>query len=313
MIDRVYAMDAIVGESEAMRNVRSMIAAAAPTALSVLVTGPTGSGKELVARALHEVSGRRGSLVAFNVCAIGEAVFEAALFGHVRGAFTGAFADAPGFLREADGGTVFLDEIGAVGSPQQAKLLRAIETGEFRPVGARSDARSDFRVVSATNDRIDSLVQEGRFRADLAHRVAAVTIRVPSLAERREDVALLAAHFASRFSGGNAIGESSALRRLEEAEWPGNVRELKNVVEWALTLGGGLLSIAAVEMALATRARDQVVAAAIGDRQSLRAALDRHEWHVPSAARELGVDRATVYRRMKRFGVRPPMPEAAGF
>src|SRR3954470_19051267 len=193
---------AIVGDSSAIQQLRALIATVAPTRLPVLVEGPTGSGKELVAAALHQASGRRGRLVAFNVCAIGDALFEDALFGHVRGAFTGAANDSAGFLREADAGTVFLDEISGLPWALQAKLLRAVETGEFRPVGAARDARSDFRVVAATNEHLDDLVECGRFRADLKHRIGGVVISVPTLAERVDDIPDLTRYFARRATGG---------------------------------------------------------------------------------------------------------------
>jgi len=166
--------------------------------------------------------------MAFNVCAISDAMFEDALFGHVRGAFTGAVSDSPGLLRKADQGTAFFDEISVLAAGMQVKLLRAIETGAFRAVGGCRDARSDFRVV-ATNEPLDALVATGRFRAELAHRIGGIVIHLPSLAERAEDVPVLVRHF---LRTGNGVGvHDSALRLLEEHPWPGNVRELRQVVE----------------------------------------------------------------------------------
>jgi DNA-binding NtrC family response regulator len=171
------AADALlIGEAPAVRRLRRTVERIAPSRLPVLIEGPTGSGKELVAELLHQRSGRRGELVAFNVCAIGETMFEDALFGHVRGAYTGASGDAPGFLREAHGGTVFLDEIGGLPPLLQPKLLRALETGVFRPIGSARDSTSDFRLVSATNDGIESLVAAGRVRADIAHRLSGFVV-----------------------------------------------------------------------------------------------------------------------------------------
>ena len=205
----------------------------APLSLPVLLQGPTGSGKELVARALHAGSGRSGRFVAFNVCAIAETMFEDALFGHVRGAFSGAVMDAPGYLREADRGSLFLDEIGALSLAAQPKLLRAIELKEFRPVGARDDRRSDFRVIAATNERISRLVELDRFRVDLAHRLSAVIIDVPSLSQRVDDIPLLVEHFACSVRPALAVSPFSvaAVQRLQSQEWSGNVRELRAVVE----------------------------------------------------------------------------------
>src|SRR6185436_15443756 len=191
----VLTLSSLLGESPVMCRVRALIAMVAPTRLPVLVHGATGTGKEIVAAAIHAESGRRGAFVAFNVCAIGDSMFEDALFGHVRGAYTGAVQDAQGFLREANSGTAFFDEISGLALPLQAKLLRAIELGVFRPIGARHDATSDFRVVAATNEHIHDLVANGRFRADLAHRLGGVVIDLPPLAERVEDIGLLARHF----------------------------------------------------------------------------------------------------------------------
>jgi DNA-binding NtrC family response regulator len=188
--------DLLVGESAVMVRLRDLVLRLAPARLPVLVQGPTGAGKELVAQALHRASGRKGRCVAFNACAIPDAMFEDALFGHVRGAFSGASHDHTGYLGEANGGTVFMDEIGSLGIDAQAKLLRAVETRVFRPVGARRDQESDFRLVTATNVRLGDLVGTGRFRPDLAHRISAAVITVPALAEHPEDIPALAEHFA---------------------------------------------------------------------------------------------------------------------
>jgi two-component system NtrC family response regulator len=303
--------ESIVGESAAVRRLRTLIAVAAPTQLPVLVQGPTGAGKELVAAALHAASGRRGRFVPFNVCAIGDSMFEDALFGHVRGAYTGAFTDAPGFLREADGGTVFLDEVSGLQPMLQVKLLRAIETGEFRPIGAKHDVHSEFRVVTATNERLEQLIAEHRFRVDLAHRIGGVVIDVPPLAERLEDIPLLVRHFLDRAGAAHVSVTPEALARLCAHDWPGNVRELKKTVEWAAALIGEELAPEAVDCALAqwshaAPANDSIAV----ERQLLRHTLERHHWNTLSAARELGVHRATLYRRMKRLRLAVP-PETS--
>lgn len=296
---------AIVGESEPVRKLRALIAAVARTRLPVLIQGPTGAGKELVAVALHAASGRRGAFVAFNVCAITDSMFEDTLFGHVRGAFTGAFNDAAGFLREADGGTAFFDEVSGLAGPLQAKLLRAVETGVFRPVGARRDATSDFRVIAATNERVDSLVAKGVFRADFAQRLGAVTVHVPSLAERLEDLPLLVRHFLDRCGSVQVRVDRDIIALLERHTWPGNVRELRHVVEWAAALSNGHLGADAVRVALAQRrnALAHIVDASAAERTRLRDALDQFGWNTERAARFLGVHRATLYRRMKRRGL----------
>jgi DNA-binding NtrC family response regulator len=297
----------IIGESLAIRQLRELIALAAPSRLAVLVQGPTGAGKELVAAALHAASGRSGPLVPFNVCAIGESVFEDALFGHVRGAYTGAVSDTPGLLREAHGGTVFLDEISGLQLALQAKLLRAVETRAFRPVGATHDVRSDFRVVAATNERLDLLVAERRFRADLAHRISGVVIHVPPLVERLEDVPLLVRHFLDRAGFTHTTVTRDAIVRLQAYDWPGNVRELEHTVEWAAVLSAPVLGKEAVEAALAQRTAGVAPAMPSVERRALQQLLERHRWNTESAARELGIHRATLYRRMKRLRLSVPM------
>ncbi|MEP6733822.1 MAG: sigma 54-interacting transcriptional regulator [bacterium] len=297
-------MSCIIGNSRAVQGLRALIEVAAPSHLPVLIQGPTGAGKELVAAALHSASGRAGRFVAFNVCAIGDSMFEDALFGHVRGAFTGALSDSPGLLREADRGTVFFDEISGLHAPLQAKLLRAIELQEFRPVGANRDVRSAFRFIAATNEPIDRLVDAGRFRSDLAHRIGAVVIHVPPLVHRREDIRELALHFLSRDNTVGASIDDDAVRVLQHHTWPGNIRELKQVVEWACVLGGGRVSARVVELALSQRVVTERAVERVSDDAreyvELRALLDAHRWDTESAARALGVHRATLYRRMKR-------------
>lgn len=297
----------LIGESRVMRNLRALIATAAAVPLPVLIEGPTGAGKELVAGALHAQSGRRGRMVAINVCAVCDTMFEDALFGHVRGAFTGAVRDRLGFMREADAGTLFLDEIGGLTLPLQATLLRALETKQVRPVGGHHDVRADTRVIAATNEPMHALLAADRFRRDLAHRLMGVVIRVPSLRERAEDIDPLARHFLGQAGHPFARIAAGALRRLQAYPWPGNVRELRQVIEWSDALSGGCLSEQVIDQALAERggfgAGD---AACYLDRDELRDLLARHRWNTDSAARELGIHRATVYRRMKRLHLSPP-------
>jgi DNA-binding NtrC family response regulator len=302
---RSDALASIIGKSIAIRELRMLIARVAPTRLPVLIEGPTGAGKELVARALHALSGRRGSIIAFNVCAHPEALFEDALFGHVRGAFTSAIGESTGYLAQADGGTLFLDEIGGLALPLQAKLLRALETGEFRQVGASKDRRSDFRVVAAINEPIEEIVASGRFRADLAHRLAGLVIRVPALRDRIEDLPALAQHFVGNSTGlnGGVRLTRDALRALMAYDWPGNVRELRQIVERALALAtndaiGGSDVYAAMGKGMN------------GSKQlpggSARAFIDTLQnccWDTEDAADRLGIHRSTVYRRMKRLGL----------
>ena len=297
---------AIVGESALMRELRALIARVAPTRLPVLIEGPTGSGKELVAAQLHRASGRTGSLVAFNVCAIGETMFEDALFGHARGAYTGAIGESMGFLREANGGTAFFDEISGLPLPLQAKLLRAIETGVFRPIGAARDARSDFRPIAATNDDLAELVCDGRFRADLWHRLSGVVLRVPALVDRVDDIPLLARHFLG--AAGRVTDE--AMASLMSRAWPGNVRELRQVLEAARVFANGAIDAAAIDAAVANRSagssKPNSPARSLAERSELVAVLESAAWDTGRAASELGIHRATMYRRMKRHGIEIP-------
>ena len=294
----------LIGESAPMRELRALVARVGPTRLPVLIEGPTGSGKELVAAQLHRASGRSGALVAFNVCAIGESMFEDALFGHVRGAYTGAIGEAPGFLREANGGTAFFDEVSGLPLPLQAKLLRAIETGVFRPIGASRDARSDFRPIAATNDVLSALVRDGRFRADLWHRLSGVVLRVPPLVERVDDIPLLARHFATR--AGRAIS-GDALAVLATYGWPGNVRELRQVIDAAGVFADGAIDAAAIDAAISNRGSSGTgPARSLAERSELVAVLESAAWDTVRAASELGIHRATMYRRMKRHGIETP-------
>ncbi len=300
----------LIGESLAMRQLRTLICRIARTSLPVLIEGPTGSGKELVAQAIHSASGRPGKLVPFNVAAVGETLFEDALFGHVKGAFTGATASIPGHLVEAHRGTCFLDEIGALPHALQPKLLRAIETGNFRPLGARLDSSSDFRLVAATNEPVSRLVRLGRFREDLAFRLSGVVIDVPPLRDRTEDVPMLANHFAQSMACERkpVTFSAEAMLALQEREWRGNVRELKHTVERVIALADGPVVGAADVRARssATPSRPADVAGDERRRAQLRDVLTAVEWDTAKAAAMLGVDRTTVYRRMNRLGIAPP-------
>ncbi|MFL5605603.1 MAG: sigma 54-interacting transcriptional regulator [Gemmatimonadaceae bacterium] len=305
-MSQVDACRMLIGDSIPMRQLRAVIARVAASALPVLIEGETGAGKELVARALHQASGRGGALVSFNVCAIADTMFEDALFGHVRGAYTGAVQSAPGYLAEANGGTLFLDEISGLPSGSQAKLLRAIETKEFRPVGANADRRSDFRVVAASNESLASLVEAGRFRRDLSHRLGGIRLAVPALRERAEDIPALVHRFSAQCTvlGTEPVTFSeSALRRLQAYNWPGNVRELRYVVEAASTLAiRPMLGAEDVTPFLVAATGAPERRAAYHDQQLLTH-LEQSAWDINEAARRLGVHRATVYRRLKRLQV----------
>ncbi len=242
-------------------------------------------------------------------------MFEDALFGHVRGAYTGALADSLGFLREANGGTAFFDEISGLPLPLQAKLLRAIETGVFRPIGATRDARSDFRVVAATNERLTDLSARGVFRPDLRHRLSGVVIKVPSLAERVDDIPELARHFLRSASGTSGASVDPPLLHERAAEllmrtrWSGNVRELRQVIDTAAAFALGVVDEGEIVSALAHRSESPSVVLAFDDatgRGELVSALRESSWDVERAASRLGLHRATLYRRMKRHGIETP-------
>jgi DNA-binding NtrC family response regulator len=310
------ATELLIGDSPPMRQARALIERFGSTNLNVLLEGPTGSGKELAAQALHAASGRKGSMVAFNVCAIPDAMFEDALFGHVRGAFSGATADHRGYLREAHGGTVFLDEVSALAPQCQAKLLRAVETRQFRPVGASADQRSDFRLVSATNVQLGTLVTAGTFREDLAHRLATAVIRLPALRERMQDLpALVAGILAQVDPSGSLSLSAGALRPLLAHGWPGNVRELRSVLERAAALASDRV-IEQVDMQRALRHGSAVLE--LGplrhefSRRRVLIVLEGTAWNIEDAARELGVHRATLYRRIRRLGLTPDTDTAVG-
>ncbi len=237
----------MVGESESLKSIRDIINKVADTDARVLITGPNGSGKELVAHQIHEKSSRnRKSLVEVNCAAIPSELIESELFGHVKGSFTGAYKDKEGKFELADGGTIFLDEIGDMSLSAQAKVLRALQEGKITRVGGDKEIKVDVRVLAATNKNLRKEIEEGRFREDLYHRLAVIVIEVPGLNERREDIEQLVQHFSIQLSesSGTPVKEFSkeAIKILETYDWTGNIRELRNVVERMLILGGNPVS-----------------------------------------------------------------------
>lgn len=297
--------DLIVGVSPAIVALRERVLQLAPLGINVMIEGPTGTGKELVARALHQFSGRKGRLVATNVCAVNESVFENEFFGHKKGGYTGALSDAPGLLVEADGGTLFLDEISGLSLAMQAKLLRAVETGEFRPVGARADARSGFRTVSATNVPVERLVRVGQLRSDLRHRLAGVVVRTVALAERREDIPVLVEHLSFERCGARGRFSAAAMSYLERLDWGGNVRELRQFVDLAVELHPGVVSFPVARGLLADAMGEMPVPSIAMDTAHVRLQrmLIEHRGSKPDVARAMGVHLATVYRQIKRAGL----------
>lgn len=307
MIEHELA-DLIVGSSPVMRRLRETIASVGPTRLPVLILGPTGAGKELVAHGLHLASGRSGAFEPCNVSTLSPALFESVVFGHVRGAFTGAVHTSCGHLVKANGGTMFFDEIGALALETQPKLLRALDGYGFRPVGAARDCASDFRLVSATNEDLPAMVNTGRFRLDLWHRLAGVTLRVPSLSARLEDLPELTEHLLASRSAGNAKRRQvtgDALGALHRHTWRGNVRELAITLERACSFShGGAIDAAHIEAAIdhfdgiaRTHALRKV------GHQRLLAALRETGGDTLRAAHLLGISRPTVYRQLQSLGM----------
>jgi two-component system, NtrC family, nitrogen regulation response regulator NtrX len=233
----------MVGDSPALEQVRQLIAKVGPTPARVLITGENGTGKELVARGLHEASPRRDRpFVEVNCAAIPSELIESELFGHMKGSFTGAVADRAGKFEQADGGTLFLDEVGDMSLSVQAKLLRVLQEGMVTRIGGSKAIRVDVRVLAATNKDLDEEIAAGRFREDLLYRLNVVPIEVPTLGERPEDIPALVAHFVDQLSGGGVPRRRfsvDAIKELQNRSWPGNVRELRNAVERALILGAG--------------------------------------------------------------------------
>jgi DNA-binding NtrC family response regulator len=304
-----YRLDNVVGRSEAMLQVYKTAARVASTDATVLIQGESGTGKELVARAIHTASPRAaGPFVAVDCGAIAEGVLESELFGHARGAFTGAQVARRGLFEEAHHGTLFLDEIGDIGPNLQARLLRALQEGTIRRVGANEPIAVDVRVVAASNRDMEAAVKAGTFRADLYYRLHVVSIRIPPLRERREDIPLLAEHFAQKHGRAEGSAISPEARELLLAhDWPGNVRELENVIARALALNpSGVVLPEDLPDALRS-ARPAVAAAALpdtSDRPSLAELERRYASQVlletggnkTRAAEILGIDRKTLYR-----------------
>ena len=301
----------IVAVSEAMRDVMKAVGRLADSPATVLVTGETGTGKEIVARALHQF-GRRAarSFVAVNCAAIPAGLLESELFGHRRGAFTGAVADTPGSIRAADQGTLFLDEIGDMDAAMQAKLLRVLETREVVPVGGNRPVAVDVRIIAATHRHLAQHVAEGKFREDLYYRLGVVPLHLPPLRERLADILPLA----ERFLGRGRPLSAAAATRLLAYPWPGNVRELRNAIERAATLGRGRIVEASDLDFLGTagpgsQSRGTTLADAVAKLEArlIREALDAAGGNRAEAARQLGIHRQLLYEKLRRLA-----PELSG-
>jgi DNA-binding NtrC family response regulator len=299
----------LVAESPSMRRVLEVVQRVAPSDANVLVRGENGTGKGLLARALHASSRRAAkAIISVNIGGLSDSLFESELFGHVKGAFTDARQDRMGRFELADGGTLFLDEIANIGLTQQAKLLRVIESGEFERVGSSQTRRADVRLISATNAALEQEVQAGRFRQDLLFRLNTVQITIPPLRERREDIPPLASQFLARFAKRyrkDITGfQAAAMKAMLEHPWSGNVRELEHAVERAVLMSNAA-QITRADLALETPAQSSIEEMAIEDVEVLliRKALARFDGNVSRAAELLGLSRSALYRRIQRYSL----------
>jgi DNA-binding NtrC family response regulator len=300
----------LVGNSEAMKRVFKEIESIAPSNSSVVITGESGTGKELVAKAIHSNSPRKFfPLVSVHCGALSESLLESELFGHEKGAFTGAMYNRKGRFEMADSGTIFLDEIATISTKMQIDLLRVLESKSFVRVGGNKEITSDFRVICATNRDLKTLVEKGLFREDLYYRLNVVNIHIPPLRERSEDIPLLVEYFIKKYC--NSMNkplvtiDSSALKRLQELQFPGNVRELENMIERAIVIGTGKkitlkdLPLDKTILSSSIESLDEL------EKKHILLILDKYSWNISHAANALKVDRVTLYNKIKKYGLKP--------
>ncbi len=327
-LDRKQAFGALVGMSRPMRDLFGQLERAARAPIDILVRGETGTGKELIAREIHRLSGRAdGPFVAVNTAAIAESLAESELFGHVRGAFTGADAERQGVFEQASGGTLFLDEIGDMPLPTQTKILRALQEREIQRVGSAKPIPVDVRVISATHQDLGVAIEEGRFRQDLYYRIRGLELHVPPLRKRREDIILLATYFLERLAKNSPELpqlDSRAVDRLLSHHWPGNVRELEQTITSAAVMAEqGRIRAADLRLASErpdadvedmsalldlplTEAKTQLVETF--ERRAIERALSQHAGNVSAAARQLGIHRQSLQQKMSQLGIQAERP-----
>jgi two-component system, NtrC family, nitrogen regulation response regulator NtrX len=311
----------IVGASPAIRSVLERVDRVSPTDARVLITGENGTGKELVARAIHRLSSRPPEgFVEVNCAAIPSELIESELFGHMKGSFTGASADRAGRFEQADGGTLFLDEVGDMSLAAQAKVLRALQEGVVTRVGGSKSIRVDVRVIAATNKNLEAEIQAGNFREDLYYRLNVVPIEVPPLRNRREDIRMLVVHFTEETAQRNRVGaktfDEEALARLQAMDWPGNIRELRNTVERLLILSPGETVRAADVSSLVQGGRSDgslggelLAAESFSDFKDraeevfIRHKLQENDWNVSEAARRMDMPRSNLYKKIEKYGL----------
>lgn len=312
-IERQYDFSKIIGESYAMQKIIHEVKKIADARSNVLLLGETGTGKELIARAIHFNSSRADKpFIPINCSAIPENLLESELFGHVKGAFTGAITSKKGLFEEANGGTVFLDEIGDLSIGLQSKLLRVLEDQEIRPVGGTQSIKVDIRFISATNKNIEDAVKQGNFREDLFYRINVITIKLPPLRERKEDIELLVKYFVQRYS--SELGKSvtditkEALERLKAYHWPGNIRELQNIIERAILIAEDGL-IKAEHLPDGIKTGNSFMYSAINDKLSIedytKKFIQRYqnEFNEQQLADMLGITRKSLWEKRKRWGI----------
>ncbi len=314
-VSRTYSPEDIVGKHPRMRQIFAFLPDIAESDSPVLIEGPTGSGKELFARAIHNLSSRRtGPFVAINCGALPDTLLESELFGYTRGAFTGATRDKPGRFLLADKGTLFLDEICNTSLAFQADLLRVLEEGEFTPLGHTKSLKTDFRVVAATNRDLKEMVKQGTFREDLYYRLNVVKITLPALRERREDIPLLVEHFIHKYNllKGRAIQglDPDAMALFMTYPFPGNIRELENIIEYAYILcKGPTIKVEHLPSDVKDWARRHPTiqpatgSLAMEEAARIQSALERHNGNKVAAAKELGISRTTLWRKIKKYGL----------
>jgi two-component system NtrC family response regulator len=303
-------LGAIVTSAPEMLKVAKTIERVASADVSVMLLGASGTGKELLARAVHEKSGRKGEFIAINCAAIPENLLEAELFGYERGAFTGAVKSNVGKIELAEGGTLFLDEVGDIPLPLQVKLLRFLQERVIERIGGRQPIPVDTRIVCATHQDLDAMTADGRFREDLYYRLAEIVVKIPSLAERSGDAVLLARHFVNRFS--RELNPSvhslspDGIAAIDAYPWPGNVRELENRIKRAVIMADSK-SVTAADLDLGNRALDEPqpinlrAAREVADRKAIRQAMSRTDNNISGAAKLLGVSRPTLYDLLKQY------------
>ena len=316
-ISDASALDAIIGQSNSINDVKTMILQVGSTDATVLITGESGTGKELVAEAIHDNSHRKEKpFVKVNLGGIPDELFESELFGHVKGAFTGAISDRKGRFQNADGGTIFLDEVGEMSSRAQVKLLRVLQEKSFEVLGDSKTIRTDVRVISATHRDLESMVADRRFREDLFYRINLLHIHLPALAERKEDIPLLARYFIDRLNAGNEHKHievsSPALEWLSKQSFPGNIRQLRNIIErtWLLS-GKRILEKSDFFPHFSDQGRKgrrilpQVGAMTLEEMEvaMIRRAMNFHDGNISQIARSLGITRSALYRRLSKYNI----------